>query len=145
MRLLSAGSGVRIPSGSFGMVGVAQLVSASDCGSEGRGFESLYPPWAVALWRRLHFYHKEPSPSGKARGFDPLIRGFESRRLCFNSVGSKSPKGADEQRQHGRSARRALRSLLTRASAAQHHAVMAELADALDLGSSGQPCRFKSC
>ena len=26
------------------MVGIAQLVSASDCGSEGRGFESLYPP-----------------------------------------------------------------------------------------------------
>ena len=26
------------------MVGIAQLVRASDCGSEGRGFESLYPP-----------------------------------------------------------------------------------------------------
>ena len=26
------------------MVGVAQLVRASDCGSEGRGFESHYPP-----------------------------------------------------------------------------------------------------
>ena len=26
------------------MVGIAQLVSASDCGSEGPGFESLYPP-----------------------------------------------------------------------------------------------------
>ena len=26
------------------MVGVAQLVSAPDCGSGGRGFESLYPP-----------------------------------------------------------------------------------------------------
>ena len=26
-----------------------------------------------------------------------------------------------------------------------NHADMAELADALDLGSSGQPCRFKSC
>ena len=41
----------RIPSGvpSFllaeqNMVGIAQLVRASDCGSEGRGFESLYPP-----------------------------------------------------------------------------------------------------
>ncbi len=31
------------------MVGIAQLVSASDCGSEGPGFESLYPPfWAIA-------------------------------------------------------------------------------------------------
>ena len=26
------------------MVGIAQLVSAPDCGSGGRGFESLYPP-----------------------------------------------------------------------------------------------------
>ncbi len=26
------------------MVGIAQLVRASDCGSEGRGFESHYPP-----------------------------------------------------------------------------------------------------
>ena len=72
MRLLSAGSGVRIPSGSFGMVGVAQLVSASDCGSEGRGFESLYPPFA--LWQE----NLGLSPSGKAQGFDPCIRWFES-------------------------------------------------------------------
>ena len=28
----------------FHLVGIAQLVSASDCGSEGRGFESHYPP-----------------------------------------------------------------------------------------------------
>ena len=35
------------------MVGIAQLVSASDCGSEGRGFESLYPP--ALVWRsRTH-------------------------------------------------------------------------------------------
>ena len=27
------------------MVGMAQLVSAPDCGSGGRGFESLYPPF----------------------------------------------------------------------------------------------------
>ena len=29
------------------MVGIAQLVSAPDCGSGGRGFESLYPPWSL--------------------------------------------------------------------------------------------------
>ena len=29
------------------MVGMAQLVSAPDCGSGGRGFESHYPPF---LW-----------------------------------------------------------------------------------------------
>ena len=32
------------------MVGLAQLVSASDCGSEGRGFESHHPP---SLRKRL--------------------------------------------------------------------------------------------
>ncbi len=31
----------------YGMVGIAQLVSASDCGSEGRGFESHYPPFLL--------------------------------------------------------------------------------------------------
>jgi hypothetical protein len=30
------------------MVGVAQLVSAQDCGSCGRGFESLHPPHLYA-------------------------------------------------------------------------------------------------
>ena len=29
------------------MVGIAQLVSAPDCGSGGPGFESLYPPFAL--------------------------------------------------------------------------------------------------
>ena len=49
------------------MVGVAQLVSAPDCGSGGRGFESLYPPYNGL------------SPSGKAQDFDSCTRGFESR------------------------------------------------------------------
>ena len=60
---------VRIPPGTLffyqigDMVGIAQLVSASDCGSEGPGFESLYPP----------FFILGLSPSGKAQGFDPCI------------------------------------------------------------------------
>ena len=29
------------------MVGIAQLVSAPDCGSGGQGFESLYPPFRL--------------------------------------------------------------------------------------------------
>ena len=52
------------------MVGMAQLASAPDCGSGGRGFESLYPPFffiahisdAIGL-----------SPSGKAQDFDSCI------------------------------------------------------------------------
>ena len=43
------------------MVGVAQLASASDCGSEGRGFESLYPPeekpYPKARSLRIRFFN----------------------------------------------------------------------------------------
>ena len=40
------------------MVDIAQLVSASDCGSEGRGFESHYPPQKRRdiLWMSLFFF-----------------------------------------------------------------------------------------
>ena len=34
------------------MVGIAQLVSAPDCGSGGPGFESLYPPFALLGYRQ---------------------------------------------------------------------------------------------
>ena len=37
----------RPPDGRNLMVGIAQLVSAPDCGSGGPGFESLYPPFAL--------------------------------------------------------------------------------------------------
>ena len=52
------------------MVGIAQLVSAPDCGSGGPGFESLYPPCRKA--------YVGLSPSGKAQDFDSCIRQFES-------------------------------------------------------------------
>ncbi len=42
------------------MVGIVQLVSAPDCGSGGRGFESLYPPVSFAISRmdlaKLFYY-----------------------------------------------------------------------------------------
>ena len=34
------------------MVGIAQLVSAPDCGSGGQGFESLYPPSNLMGYRQ---------------------------------------------------------------------------------------------
>ena len=40
------------------MVGIAQLVSAPDCGSGGQGFESLYPPSRV-----FHSASNEPKSS----------------------------------------------------------------------------------
>ena len=57
-------SGVRIPPGVIYMVDVAQLVRASVCGSEGRGFESRLPPLNVHKFfdkksssvRRIKFY-----------------------------------------------------------------------------------------
>ncbi len=76
------------------MVGVAQLVSAPDCGSGGQGFESLYPPAystsdrSGLVWS--FFYHHSfifgPSPSGKAQDFDSCIRGFEPRRPSFTGI-----------------------------------------------------------
>ena len=55
------------------MVGMAQLVSAPDCGSGGQGFESLYPPFVSKSSAHLGL-----SPSGKAQDFDSCIRWFES-------------------------------------------------------------------
>ena len=67
------------------MVGMAQLASAPDCGSGGRGFESLYPPYpglsqGTSLVKNRFEYgsFNGLSPSGKAQGFDPCIRWFES-------------------------------------------------------------------
>ena len=44
----------------FNMVDVAQLVSASDCGSEGRGFESPHPPhflmYRSSKEERVHYF-----------------------------------------------------------------------------------------
>ena len=48
------------------MVDIAQLVSASDCGSEGRGFESHYPP-----------QKKKRHPSGCLFFFLGVVMGFE--------------------------------------------------------------------
>ena len=38
------------------MVGIAQLVSAPDCGSGGRGFESHYPPFSFYRKAFIYFY-----------------------------------------------------------------------------------------
>ena len=81
------------------MVGMAQLVSAPDCGSGGRGFESLYPPCCDSskvcasseendMLAEAFDEHRDNertcsrdvglSPSGKALDFDSSIRRFES-------------------------------------------------------------------
>ena len=66
------------------MVGVAQLVSAPDCGSGGRGFESLHPPHSflqaspLAGLKISVASNIGMSPSGKATDFDSVMRRFES-------------------------------------------------------------------
>ena len=74
------------------MVDIAQLVRALDCGSRGRGFESLYPPQKTPMEGRTrrgfesHYpphthpppLHTGLSPSGKAPDFDSGIRRFKS-------------------------------------------------------------------
>ncbi len=60
------------------MVGIAQLVSAPDCGSGGQGFESLYPPFYRMCHSDTLGVILGLSPSGKAQHFDCCIRWFES-------------------------------------------------------------------
>ena len=61
------------------MVGMAQLASAPDCGSGGRGFESLYPPLhGNVQGAQPAVTNNGLSPRGKAQDFDSCIRWFKS-------------------------------------------------------------------
>ena len=138
--LLSRGSGVRIPSSTL-MVGMVQLVSAPDCGSGYRGFESHYPPLFFAYFQAMH---DGLSPSGKAQDFDSCIRWFESNQPSnyYGALAQSVEHLTFNQVVRGSNPR-----CFTRTSLGLFfiYADVAELADALDLGSSGRPCRFDSC
>ena len=84
------------------------MVRAPDCGSGGRGFESHYPP---------HFYAK--------KYHDPLAQSVE--HLTFNQGVPRSSRGWITNYNF---------EIIVHACPKGQYAGMAELADALDLGSS---------
>ena len=71
------------------MVGIAQLVSAPDCGSGGQGFESLYPPSNLMGYRQavrhstLTAAFAGSNPASPA-SYGPLAQVVE--HLTFNQV-----------------------------------------------------------
>ena len=77
------------------MVDVAQLVRASDCGSECRGFKSLHPPhfWTQitifhTLWNMVIFYVSWHE-SWKNR--EKIMRRVELKKNLFHRLDTKTP------------------------------------------------------
>ena len=81
------------------MVGIAQLVSAPDCGSGGQGFESLYPPSNLMGYRQAVRHStltaalvgSNPTSPVKVYNYGALAQSVE--HLTFNQVvgGSNPP------------------------------------------------------
>ena len=74
------------------MVGVAQLVSAPDCGSGGRGFESLHPPHfsspRAAKSCIIRFRCDGPLAQLAEQGtLNPKVRGSNPRRSTIKMQG----------------------------------------------------------
>ena len=65
------------------MVGIAQLVSAPDCGSGGRGFESHYPPFCGSLAQLVEHWTFNPGVPGSNPG-GLIAKGMVEKPFLFS-------------------------------------------------------------
>ena len=73
------------------LVYIAQLVSASDCGSEGRGFESHYPPQKKEPVQKDWFFFLATGDNGIRKAVKKTCRGHVFRPWENPRVGDGSP------------------------------------------------------